>query len=164
MARRPQGHVEDTIHSEKVLNAVRNAERGGEPQHREPRNRAVSPKYGGQDEDQRTSKVSEVSLVHTKMHKGGGTKTGFPNKRCRHVDETKLPLSTENAMADRFDESMQQAMATSLRRPKRSRGDDDTEDNYAIAKLGISRLRPIKTATKLLTQPRKTATKASVAE
>ena len=69
-ARRPQGHVEDSTHSGKVRTAVRNPGKGGEPQHREPRNGAVSPKYGGQAEDQRTSLVSEVSDTRTTIHKG----------------------------------------------------------------------------------------------
>ena len=84
-ARRPQGHVEDSTHSGKVRSMVRNPGKGGEPQHREPRNRAVSPKYGSQAEDQRTSLVSKVSDTRTTIHKGELPGQGSP------TDDAALP-------------------------------------------------------------------------
>jgi hypothetical protein len=46
MTLRPQGHDDETAHSDKVRIKVRTTERGGEPQTREHRNGAVSSKYG----------------------------------------------------------------------------------------------------------------------
>ena len=67
------------------------------------------------------------------MHNGGSAQWQLPctnqiTTARRHADKTKLPLSSETVMAEQFSHLMNQAI-TSLRKTKKRRGDDETDDD-----------------------------------